>query len=589
MKITVSKNIQEFIRKIKSVFESNKITFILIILFTIWEAVHTAIPYKYYKELPDVYFMIGDTLSCLIIPSLFIETYFAENKVKSICGYIIAVLLSETAIVCVKMDEKIEQATGLSDRLISEYFVLFAGGICLILLIAVVYKSFQKSNLSFAEYGIKVFYNVAKAMFIWFVLSFGSLFIYMIIEELFVEHYSIFEALFFAEEILVMGIYLAPKMILALRDMDMDEEPDKVIHTIVKYILPIFTICAMAIVYLYMLKILFLWEMPSNEVFTIISALFGIWLPVWIMTQYYTDNTKYMKIISIQPYLFIPLILLQGYSMGIRIYEYGMTPGRYMGVMLIIFEIGTIIIRRIWKEQYEKLLPFLGVLIVIAVFVPGVNMNRVSDVWQLSLLKKYYQAVENGEMISEHEYWRLTGAYHYLKDRPEMQKAVETYDIFEESFAAKLDAQKIEEADLTDITEYETYHIHCCQMVGDIELDGYSEMSMLNQNDCYDNVGADGTNVDFSAFQFVRRETGEMITIDISEFAKKCMEYIEASPDATKEQDSAAMREYNRIEVDKDTVFYVNHFEVKYNDGIKGAEPYFEWRSVNISGMLLQK
>ena len=76
---------------------------------------------------------------------------------------------------------------------------------------------------------------------------------------------------------------------------------------------------------------------------------------------------------------------------------------------------------------------------------------------------------------------------------------------------------------------------------------------------------------------------------DISGFAEKCMAYIEEFPDASKEECSAAMKEYNRIELDEDTIFYVDHFEVKYYDGIKDGKPYFEWRSIDISGMLLQK
>ena len=581
MKITVSKSIQEFIRKIKSVFESNKVTFIIIILCTVGEAVLIELPYSYYKDLSFDIYSILRALLYLIIPSLFIETYFVESKVKYVSGYIIAFIFSGVAAVCEDMPANMKQITGLNSALIGEYVRLFLCGILLILSIAIVYRSFQKTKLSFAEYEIKVFYNVMKAMVIWFVLSFGVMFVCAIIEELFFDEFFFLSSV---GEIFIIGLYLAPKMILALRDMD--EEPDKILHTIVKYILPVFTLCAMGIVYLYMLKILFLAQMPSNEVFRIVSALFCIWLPVWIMTGYYTDKTKYMMIISIQPYLFIPLIFLQGYSIGIRIYQYGMTPERYLGVMLLIFEIITLVIQHFWKGQYEKLLPFLGLLVAIAVFAPGINMNKASDLWQLSFLKKYYQAVCNGEELSEAAYGRLTGAYVYLMDRPEMQGAIKQYDIYEESFAAKLKEQEIK---TTNVTKLNTYHVHCCQMVGDIELNGYSGMSMLNQNSCYDNVRVDDVNVDFSAFKFVRHETGEMITADISEFAERCMAYIEEFPDASKEKCSAAMKEYNRVELDEDTIFYVNHFEIKYYDGIKDSKPYFEWRDIDISGILLRK
>lgn len=275
MKITVSKNIQEFFRKMKSIFESNKITLIIIILCTIGEAILCVLPYRYYKDIPYEVLNIFRTLLYLIIPSLFIETYFAESKVKYVSGYIIAFIFSGVAAVCGDMPAYIEQIAGsddilISDILIKEYAERFLYGILLILSVAIVYRSFQKTKLRFVEYEIKVFYNVMKSIVIWFVLSFGVFFVCEIIEELLLDEYY-YLYLSDAGEILVIGLYLAPKMILALRDMD--EEPDKILHTIVKYILPIFTLCAMGIVYLYMLKILFLMQMPSNEVFRISGML----------------------------------------------------------------------------------------------------------------------------------------------------------------------------------------------------------------------------------------------------------------------------------------------------------------------------
>ena len=45
---------------------------------------------------------------------------------------------------------------------------------------------------------------------------------------------------------------------------------------------------------------------------------------------YYADETKYSFLVSSLPYIFAPLICLQIYAMGVRIYYNGMTPSRYM-------------------------------------------------------------------------------------------------------------------------------------------------------------------------------------------------------------------------------------------------------------------
>ena len=452
--------------------------------------------------------------------------------------------------------------------------------------VAIVYKSFKETKLRFEEYAIKVLHNIVKSMVIWFVLKLCSVLVDSIIAHSFLRRYYFEYDIQIAGrilimnfwrgpvEVLVMGLYFGSKMILVLRDMD--EEPGKITRTIMKYILPAFTISAIAIVYLYILYIIFLTQMPSNEVFSIVSKLFCLGLPVWIITGYYADNTKPMMIISILPYLYIPLICLQGYCMGTRIYQYGMTPERYAGMMLIIFEIGTLFIRFYMKGQYEKILPFFGLLVLIAIFVPGINMNRASNLWQMSFLKKYYEAVESREMISERAYERMTGAYDYLRNRPEMKAAIEPYDIYEKTFAVKLKEQYAE----ADLTKYYKCWVFC-ELAGELDVDRYSQKSLLNQNSCYDQEGEDGIDVDFSCFQFIDSETGERITADISSFVEQCMT-------DTLDEEYTEMKAYNCIELDEDTILYINRFDAEYFDGIKNAEPFIKWKYIDINGILLQ-
>lgn len=423
-------------------------------------------------------------------------------------------------------------------------------------------------------------------MAIWFVLKLCSVLADSIIAHSFLRRYYFEYDIQIAGEILimnfwrgpvevlVMGLYFGSKMILVLRDMD--EELGKITRIIMKYILPAFTIGVIANVYLYILNIMFLTHIPSNDVFSKVSKLFCLCIPVWIIAGYYTDKTKPRMIISILPYLFIPLICLQGYCMGIRIYQYGMTPKRYVGMMLIIFEIGTLFIRLYMKGQYEKLLPFFGLLVMIAVFIPGINMNNASNLWQMSFLKKYYQAVESGEMISERAYERMTGAYDYLMNRLEMQVVIEPYDIYEKTFAVKLKEQYAE----ADLTKYYKCWVFC-EMAGELDADGYLQNSILSQDSCYDIEGEDGIDVDFSCFQFIDSETGERITADISGFVEQCI------ADAL-DGECTGMKAYNCIELDEDTILYINGFDTEYFDGIKNAEPFIKWKYIDINGILLQ-
>lgn len=248
----------------------------------------------------------------------------------------------------------------------------------------------------------------------------------------------------------------------------------------------------------------------------------------------------------------------------------------------------------------------LLILVVIAVFVPGINMYKVPNLSQSYFLKKYYQEVLDGRGLSANDYERLKGSYKYLDRQAQTKEFAAQYDIYNDSFAQKLN--EIEIAD-SMLTGYDTHAIHCCQLVGTLDVGGYQRMDMLNQADYYDNridgpievfypnqngekitvFYGSGNPIDFTAFQFIKRATGERITVDISEFAWKCMLYEAEHPDADSTEISDAMRGDNCVQIDENTVFYMNHFQIRYSEGVKNGEPYFEWYKPTINGMLLTK
>ena len=97
---------------------------------------------------------------------------------------------------------------------------------------------------------------------------------------------------------------------------------------------------------------------------------------------------------SILPYAFAPLILMQIYSVAVRVMDYGFTPERYLGVMAILFESITILFFKISRECSERLLLVIAVLTVISVAVPGINMYSASSRSQKYFLDLYQQKVQ---------------------------------------------------------------------------------------------------------------------------------------------------------------------------------------------------
>lgn len=574
----IKEKLWEFYNNLKKSFESYKVTYVTIVLVTLYSAV-IDMSYDFKLELSFDEMIVLRALCIFGVAAAFIETYFKEKIKAKIPAFLFAVVIACIAAYNLGL-KKGEQVMNMSGDIIKDVTTRLIIGYLLLLMLGIVYYSFKKSGFGFEEYALRIFSNLFKVYIFYFILLIGTLIIAEIFDVLFIDGYS---SLSSACAILVTGLYFAPQCLAALSDMR--DTPGYFIKTIVKYVLSCMTICSMAIVYLYMLKIIIMFEIPSNEIFSIVSVLFCLGIPIWIIVGYYRDGTKYSKVLSVLPYIFAPLIILQIYSMGIRVYEHGMTNERYMGVMLIVFEIGTVIIWKLCKQKYEVLIKLLAIIIVVSVFVPVVNMESVSNTWQTVFLQKYLQDIMDGKELTDLEYERMVGAYKYLSDKHQMQTS--TYDEFIQIVGEHTSSTP-------KLTDYETYHIHCCQMVGDLELNGYKKLSMLNQDESYDNLNSSGRadsrlGVDFSQFKFIVRETGEEIVVDISDFAEKCMEYGKEYPKADKEITSAEMKQYNRIALDDGRILYINHFELRYSEGIKDGKDYFKWSNVNLGAMLLQK
>lgn len=565
--------------RLKVSFADYKITIIGISAFTLYAAVCSVLPYDYELLLftyeNSIYYIL--TLFCT--GSLFVETCFQENRRPRLCGFAGAALAAGAFTYFIGLDGTF-WIGGISGDLLSESAERFMAGYILLLLVLTVYCSFRRTGIRFEEYALKVFSNLFKTFILYVILMIGAAIVTGIFSALFLEDGGFYLDL--AAGILVIGFYLVPNSILSLNDMK--SEPGPFLKVVVKYVLTALTVCAALIVYLYVLKIVILWEMPSNEIFSILSALFCFGMPVWVIAACYQDGTRYARLIMAMPYIFAPLICLQIYSMGIRIWQYGMTVNRYMGMMLVIFEIGTILIWHFLKQRREKILLFLCLIIFTSVFAPGINMFSLSNSWQFSFLKKYYQCVDSGVKLSALESERLTGAWKYLKREERMQDALKDYNLLSEGMIDKLE----EGQEDIQITQYDTHYIHCCKMVEQLDVNGYQKVFMLDQDHSYDKAEQGGVDVDFSKFRFLIRGTEEVVTVDLQGFAQRCMDYERKHPNVEKDEITDVMRGHSRMVLEDGRVLCLNHFQVTYQDGIKDGKKYFSWQTVELGGILLE-
>lgn len=470
--------------------------------------------------------------------------------------------------------------------IIEEWAMRYYIACLLLLMLGIIFLSHRKSGVGFIEYMMHVSVNFCIVTAVYIVLCIGVVLVLTILELLLFEDAKILVVLCI---ILLTGLYYVPSCIMALDNMDSNID-DGAGRILTKYVLTGMTICAMAIVYVYLLKILITWKMPSNEIFGIVSGLFCIGMMIWVIDYYYRDDTKYSLFLQRLPYGLLPMIPVQAYAMCVRIYNNGMTTARYCGILLVIFEIVMLLIWRFMREKIERVVVVLCMFVVVAICLPGINMFSVSNRWQTAFLKSGYNKVVSGQAITQKEYDRMAGAHKYLRWQNETADVSKQFNINDDDFVKML---VISDLSTENITNLESHHLHCCQMVGTIDVEKYSRIDMVNQDPQYkaSDYGSEGAGpyVDFSAFRFYRRSGSEdeVFEVDISGFADKCFAYEKEHPYVTQEEISDAMRPYQKIVIDDSTVLYLNHFELWYTNGIKNGEEYFDWSTVNVSGILL--
>lgn len=198
----------------------------------------------------------------------------------------------------IRLDEESGHIFNMTGDILNEWFQRFTVGYVLLLMLGVLYVSHRRSNVGFIEYILHLSVNFAVATAIYFTLLIGVSLVILIINLLFLSRYS---SLGNYGIVLVTGIYYTPACIMAMNNTD-SEVSDRISNILIKYVLSIMTICALVIVYIYLFKILIMWEMPSNEIFGIVAGLFCLGMPIWIIDYFYRDDTRYMRFLQKLPY-----------------------------------------------------------------------------------------------------------------------------------------------------------------------------------------------------------------------------------------------------------------------------------------------
>lgn len=341
-----------------------------------------------------------------------VESYFKEKKSKMyscVAGFVIAVVLERFAHYNVF-------GASASRILTGYYIVAFLIGL---------FKVIKNSGLELSKYCTRVFKNLFGTGVIYGILVVGFALIMAISISLLTpgKNYE----LVLRAQIAIAGFFLIPATLLSITNTE--GENSKFIETVISFVLLPLTAIATIIIYIYMIKILVLRQIPQNSIYRIVAGLFVVAFPVWVMTYEFKEKNRFVEVFSkIMPIAFIPLIGLQIYSIGARIGENGITPIRYMGVMFIIFEIIAIVLSIVNKRKYltNAVLVAAG-LMAISTILPVVNMEEISNYNQASRLRNAWREGESFTSLSKEEKATASSAYRYLSRQENCEKYLPKY------------------------------------------------------------------------------------------------------------------------------------------------------------------
>lgn len=458
------KNIKEKIEKIfnkfKKLFETYPLTLFVIVITTVILA--TTVDTEILDSISlDNILLFSTLFGC---GNLFIETIFKKIDIKKIGLYILSAIFA----IAITFSTNIENdVLGIKNTI----FIGYISRIIVCYLVSTVaitiYIHYKNSKLAFNEYILKAGINFFRTGLIYLLLVIGlamitSVFVFLLLSG---ENYS----LVYRVQILLIGFFLLPMSINSVYDLK--NEIDKFEKIIVRYVLDVLVIIAFVVIYLYIGKIILLRDMPANQIFRIIAILFVIGCPIWIVAGYFKDNDFIAKINNKLPILFIPFILLQIYTIGVRIYYNGMTEPRYLCIMLIIFEIIYTIIYIKNKEKDGNIILVLVVITIISGIVPYLNMFKVSQISQYNNLK----IIKEKENLSELEKEKVAGAYYYLKDTEEGKELI----------TGLLTQDEIDEIVKYNGNSSNKKSIYLSKNVENIDIADYNKLYLINSYNYY--------------------------------------------------------------------------------------------------------
>ncbi len=532
-------------------------------------------------------------LSVFAAGNLFIETIFIhpdedKNWAKLGIWYTVSGGIALFWTIIINQSESIAKgiasAFHTSEEMVQEYFAKWFAVYIIVIVAVFFYQTIKKNEVSVEIYFARAIFGLLKVWGLFFVIYGAIISVFACFSTLIVDidYWDFMDNL----TVLLAGFVYFPYSLLTLTDTE--EENSKFTRGLINFVLMPCVWIAMAIIYLYIGKIVFFEGIPSNVVFEICFTLFYVGGPVWMISYGFLrdkaeengdDLTLYGKLVKNAKYIYAPIILLEIAVLAMRVLQYGFTEERYMGVFIIIFQIIYVawdfIYKLVKKEdevKQEGLIYVLMTMLIIMFVCPIINVSKIPYYSQKALFEKNMEMQDYGSAWENYDYlYHSTYGKLYLQEK---YTEKEREEISKQLYEAHMSEEDTEEyADNRDI--YISCNVPYDESKLGMDIDGYTNLYPFT----YDSSGDVVTEDMQSSLCISYCDKSYTVNVDVRDVIQEALgedvDFIQYSRNAD--------MKYRYIQVDTNQMLVVERVRYNYNVATKKVS------SLRLEGYVLVK
>ena len=492
------------------------------------------------------------------IGTLFSEKLFKNIYIKSV-GEIIALVI---AIIFrwIMVEELFS-----NELILAKIIVTYMSVIPLL----TIYKMLKDSGVSVKEYAIRVLGNISKTSSIYLLANLGVLVVILVFVELILDgnDYDILPRTL----ILLLGGFYVPAMINAITDVK--QETGKFMKILLTGILMPVALFLIGTLYLYVIKIMISGELLNKSLFFILSLTFSLAIPGVILLKNYEENKVVSVISNILLYSFMPLMILQIIAMNVRVGDYGLTESRYMGYLLIAFEIIFISLMIIKKAKYlDKIILVFAGFIIFGLLTPF-NVFDVPVYSQTARITNMLKTVESFDKLSTEQKNECKKALIYVENSENSEYLDKKLTKEQKELIKNYKIEYTEKDEYGyEIRDYDYEYLSMYNPNTPINIDGFKTLYEAVYEYRYDEE------IDVNNYIIKDKDGIIKVTVDIEDFLRQMYEADKTNTKESKFEEIRYLKTSN-----EDVVFCVSNFSISYESYRNKLE------TISLDGYLLVK